>query len=84
MNMDLPGWVVDDVTSVHQEVRGLRGTNPEERWLMAINCAEDALWALSLSDHAERALACQDPLPDSTLVALRRLRREAGWGDDGS
>lgn len=82
--MKLPGWVVDDVASVHREVRGLRDTTSAERWCMAIACAEDAIWALSVSDHAERALAYQDPLPDSTLVALRRLRREAAWGGDGS
>jgi hypothetical protein len=79
----LPGWVVDDVESVHQEVRHLRGTTPQERWQMAIACAEDALWALSLSDRAEQALTRRDPLPESTIAALQRLRREAGWGADG-
>lgn len=78
--MRLPGWVVDDATSVDDEVRGLRGTTAEERWRMALACAQDALWALSVCDHAERALAHEDALPESTLVALRRLRGEAGWG----
>ena len=34
-------------------------------------------WAL-----AERVLAMESPLPESSVRALARLRREAGWGRD--
>jgi hypothetical protein len=80
--MNLPGWVVDNVASVHEEIGGLRDTTPAQRWQLAVACTKDTIWALSLSDHADQALAYQDPLPGSTLAALRRLRREVGWGSD--
>jgi hypothetical protein len=76
----LPGWVVDDVTSVREEVAHLRNTTPAERWELARRCARDALWALRLGDRAERALEYRDPLPESTVAALARLRGEAAWG----
>jgi hypothetical protein len=80
----LPGWVIEDTESVRQEVSGLRDTTLTERWSMALACARDALWALAMSDRAERALAHQDPLPQSTIVALQRLRKQAGWGTGDS
>lgn len=83
MGMKLPGWVVDDVTSVRAEVAELVGTSPEDRWRLAMSCARDAIWALRAGGNAERALAHEDPLPESTHVALARLRKQAGWGDGG-
>ncbi len=76
----LPGWVVDDVTSVREEVKEWAGTTPAERWRMAQMCARDAMWAIRASGMAQRILDQVDPLPESTVRALQRLRHEAGWG----
>lgn len=76
---ELPGWVVDDVASVRAEVAEWRDLTPEERWRLAASCARDAIWAAKASGRAEQILAYEDPLPESSVRALARLRREAGW-----
>ncbi len=79
----LPGWVVDDVTSVHSEVAEWRALSPAERWRLAVLCARDAMWAARASGNPRRILDQVDPLPESTVNALARLRQRAGWGDGG-
>lgn len=75
----LPAWVVDDVASVREEVAEWVDLTPGERWKLAVLCSRDAIWAIRASGDAERVLAHEDPLPDSTIAALARLRRESGW-----
>ena len=77
----LPRWVVDDAASVQAEVAEWRGLTAAERWRLAVVCARDAMWAVRASGHAQRILEHVDPLPDSTVRALARLRRAQGWGD---
>jgi hypothetical protein len=79
----LPGWVVDDVTSVREEVKEWVGTTEAERWRLAKACARDAIWAIRASGMARRILDQVDPLPASTVRALERLRTRAGWGSAG-
>ena len=81
---ELPGWVVDEAESVRREVEEWRGLTPAELWRLAEVCARDALWAAKASGQGERVLSYQDPLPESTVQALARLRREHGWGSDAS
>jgi hypothetical protein len=76
----LPGWVVDDVTSVREEVKEWRGMTAAQRWRLARVCSRDPIWAARASGIAERILDRTDPLPDSSIRALERLRRESGWG----
>jgi hypothetical protein len=76
----LPGWVVDDVSSVLAEVAEWRDTTIAERWRLAQACARDAIWAARASGMADRILEHEEPLPPSTLRALARLRVESGWG----
>lgn len=76
----LPGWVVDDVASVRAEVKEWRETTPAQRWRLARSCARDAMWAMRASGMASRVLSHVDPLPESSVRALARLRRDAGWG----
>lgn len=71
----LPGWVVDDATSVREEVADYAGASPQRLWEMTRMCARSAAWALSFHDDPTAALECRDPLPASTLAALARLRR---------
>ena len=77
----MPGWVVDNATSVREEVKEWIETTPAERWRLAKLCSRDAIWAAGTRDDPRRVLDLVDPLPASTVLALRRLRREAGWGD---
>jgi len=76
----LPGWVVDDATSVRAEVAEWAGLTVAERWSLARRCSEDAMWATRASGNPERILDHVDPLPASSVAALARLRRQAGWG----
>jgi hypothetical protein len=39
------------------------------------------MWAARASGNPARILDAVAPLPDSTVSALARLRRSAGWGD---
>lgn len=79
----LPGWVVSDDESVWEDVRDLVGTTPAERWQQAVMLSRDAMWAVRASGMPERILAHEDPLPESTIEALARLRRAAGWPHGG-
>lgn len=71
----LPGWVVDDETSVREEVAPYVGVAPAELWRLTEDCARDAMWAVRASGMAERVLAQEDPLPESSVRALERLRK---------
>ncbi|MGE0791078.1 MAG: hypothetical protein AB7S26_35730 [Sandaracinaceae bacterium] len=71
----LPGWIVDDATSVRDEVAPYVGATPAELWRHTQDCAKDAMWAVRASGMAERVLSTVDPLPESTVRALRRLMR---------
>lgn len=79
----LPGWVVSDEESLRDEVRDLVGTTPAERWQQAVLLSRDAMWAVRASGMAERVLLHEDPLPESTIRALARLRLAAGWPHGG-
>jgi hypothetical protein len=76
----LPGWVIDNATSVRAEVAEWARLTAAERWRLARLCTEDAMWATRASGNAERILDHVDPLPASSVAALARLRRQAGWG----
>ena len=77
----LPGWIVDDATSVREEVAEWRDTTPAERWRLAILCGRDAMWAIRAGGAAATVLEQLDPLPASTVAALARLRSASGWGN---
>lgn len=70
----MPGWIVDDATSVREEVARYTGMSAAERWRLTEACAKDAMWAARASGMLERVLAHRDPLPESTVAALARLR----------
>jgi hypothetical protein len=66
--------------SALEEVKEWRGTSVAERWRLAQACARDAMWAARASGIASRILDREDPLPESTVRALERLRAASGWG----
>lgn len=78
MSGELPGWVIDDTSSVLEEVKEWRGLTPRELWRLAEACSRDAMWAIRASGMAQRILDHVDPLPESTIRALERLRQRAG------
>lgn len=71
----LPGWVIDEDASIRDEVAEYVGKSPALLWEMTKRCARSAAWALSFHADPREALERRDPLPPSTLAALRRLRR---------
>lgn len=70
----LPGWVVDDVTSVRREVEPFERMTATQRWGATRLCARDALWAVRLGHDPQRVLDFEDSLPPTTVTALERLR----------
>ena len=75
MKLDrLPAWVVDNATSVRREAEPYRALTPAARWEITRRCCRAALSMLRRSPHADRALTLVDPLPQSTIDALARLR----------
>ena len=73
---ELPGWAVDDVTSVRAEVAPYVGASVTQLWHDTEDCARAAMWAARASGMEQRVLSFEDPLPPSTVAALERLRRE--------
>ena len=73
----LPGWVVDEDASVRAEVAEWRGLSPSQLWRLAELCARDAMWAARASGQPQRILDHVDPLPETTIAALTRLRRRS-------
>jgi hypothetical protein len=71
----LPGWVIDNDASVRAEVAEWKGLSPAELWKLAHLCARDAMWAAGISGNRQRILDRSDPLPESSVAALARLRR---------
>ena len=70
----LPGWVVDEDTSIREEVADYAGAAPERLWELTHMCARTAAWSLKFHSDPSAALDYRDPLPATTLAALERLR----------
>lgn len=79
----LPGWIVADDASVREEVAEWKGLTPAELWRLARHCSRDAVWAARVSGNPQRMLDQIDPLPETAVIALARLRQIAGWNSDG-
>jgi len=70
----LPGWAIDNDASVRHEAEPYLGLTPQQRAaLTAMACRAAARQLLARPDH-ERLLAYRDPLPESTVQLLTRLR----------
>jgi hypothetical protein len=71
----LPGWVVDNETSVNEEAAPYVGMTTAERWAATRRCCEAAAVMLRFSRNPEAGLAHRDALPASSVEVLARLRR---------
>jgi hypothetical protein len=80
MTIGKPEWAVDNADAVRREAARYRGMTAEEKLELVASACRTAMVLLEASPNRERALAYSDPLPASSVAALRRLmkaRREA-------
>lgn len=72
----LPGWVVDDVTSVREEAAFVRPLSFSDRARLTRMACRAAARQLAQRPDRERLLAYRDPLPASSVALFERLRAE--------
>lgn len=72
----LPGWIVDDRESVRREALPYRDMNDQQRLALLAAACRGAARLLRARDDRDRALEYIDPLPDSSIRALMKLREE--------
>lgn len=70
----LPGWALSEEEGARAEAERWASMSAAELWREVEDCARDAMWAVRASPFPDRVLAYEEPLPESTIVALRRLR----------
>jgi hypothetical protein len=70
----LPKWVVDNRTAVEREAQPYRDLTPEQRWRATAAACRAAARQLAQRADRQRLLDYRDPLPESSVIALRRLR----------
>lgn len=74
---EVPKWVVDDAASIAEEAAPYVTMRAEERLQHLAAACRAAARLLELREDAQIALDYEDPLPESSLRALARLRAEA-------
>ena len=70
----LPGWVVDNRTAVAREAERYRGMTAEEHGRATAAACRAAARQLARRSDRERVLGYRDPLSESSMELLRRLR----------
>lgn len=79
--MALPKWVVSNAESLREEAAPYVGLSPEERARMLAAACRAGARLLRARPDAARLLERTDPLPESTVRALARLRALKQAGD---
>jgi hypothetical protein len=74
---ELPKWVVDNRTAVAREAEPYRRLTPEARWRATAAACRAAAQQLAHRPDRQRLLDYRDPLPESSVRLLRRLRAAA-------
>jgi hypothetical protein len=77
MLRQLPGWVVDNITAVSRESAPYRGMPIELRWRELSAACQAAVRQIAERPDRDRLLEYRDPLPASSVAALKRLRDAA-------
>lgn len=72
----IPKWAVDNRTAVAQEAAPYRGLTSEARSRFLAAACRGAARQLANRPDRERILAHRDPLPESSVIILQRLREE--------
>jgi hypothetical protein len=70
----LPGWVVDNETSIGSEVAPFVSASDADRIEATRRCCRGAMTMLRFHDDPTQALEWVDPLPETSVAALARLR----------
>ncbi len=73
--MKLPGWIVDNTTSVRADVAPYLEVSREASWALVVRAAALGAAQLAWNPRPEEARNFRDPLPRSSREALARLRR---------
>lgn len=73
----LPGWVVDNAASVAAEAAPYRDRTPDEMVADLRAVCRAGARILALRDDIDAVVAHQDPLPESSVVILMKLREQA-------
>lgn len=74
MPVVLPPSLRKDLHPVRDEAAWARSLTPEQRLRVVAALCRDALTLLNMNPQRDRILAMRDPLPASTVAALKRLR----------
>lgn len=75
MSSPKPAWAnVDDATSVRQEAAPYRDMSPEQRLVVLAMACRAAMRLLLSREDRHLVMRHVDPLPDSSVHALARLR----------
>jgi hypothetical protein len=72
--MPLPKWVTDNAASIREEAAPYVGLTAQERAAMLAAACRAGAKLLRARADAGRILARTDPVPESTTLALARLR----------
>ena len=78
MPMVLPPSLRKELHPIEEEVAWARTLTPEQRLAAVAALCRDNLALLNMNPRREAVLALRDPLPDSTVRALARLRLPRG------
>lgn len=70
----LPPSLRKELHPVQEEVAWARGLSPEERLAVTAALCQDAMILLAINPKRDRVLALRDAIPESTRLALARLR----------
>ncbi len=76
MAISLPRSLQKELHTVEKEVAHVKDLTPEERLHLVALVCQASLKILKLNPLQEKVLAMRDPLPESTIAALHRLRNE--------
>jgi hypothetical protein len=76
MPLVLPPSLQRDRHPLSEEVAWAKSLTPEQRLEVLASLCRDTVKLLSMNPKRDRVLAIRDPVPESTVKALARLRRE--------
>ena len=74
MKIALPPSLQKELHSLESEVAWARTLTPEQRLVVTHQLCRDAIRQLAMNPKRDRILELRDPVPDSTVRALARLR----------
>jgi hypothetical protein len=74
----LPPSLRKELHPLEDEVAWARAQTPEQRLRVVAALCRDTIILLNMNPHRDAVLAMRDPLPDSTVRAMARLRVRRG------